>query len=87
MGLLDWVKVTLAVGVTIYALLSYHRLKGGMMSEPYLVFVACGLVGACSAASDAIGLEVAQELLGIVFYCLLFVGFWSLCQTWRRFGS
>lgn len=87
MDLLDSVRVLLAAGVTIYAFLSYLKLQGGTMSVPYLVFTVCGFVGACSAASDALNLELAHGLFGILFYCLLFVGFWSVYRTWSRIGK
>ena len=73
MALLDWARMVLAIGVTIYAALVARQFRGGKLSESYLILVICGLVGACAAASDALNYEMAHGLLGIIFYALLFV--------------
>ena len=84
---LSLVRAVLSGGFSIYAYMTYLKLKGGKMSEPYLVFVVCGIVGGLSAVSDATGYEVAHGLLGIVFFILLFLGCWSIYQTWTSFGK
>jgi len=87
MALLDWVRVLLGIGVTIYAYLSYRKLRGGTMAEPYKIFTICGIAGTCSSVTDALEYNFVHGLLGIVFWALLFLGFWFLYQTWTRFGK
>ena len=85
--LLDAVKVVLAAGVAVYAFLTYEKLRGGKMAQPYQVFTLCGLVGTCAAVADFLGADIAHDLLGIVFYLLLLVGFMYLYRAWNRLGS
>jgi len=81
MDLLGAIRFLLAVGVTVYAFLTYQKLKGGTVGKPYAVLTACGLVGVCSATADFLGLDTAHDLLGIIFYVLLFVGFMFLYKS------
>ena len=81
MDLLDTIRLLLAVGVTVYAFLTYHRVKGGTVGKPYAILTACGFVGICASAADFLGSDIAHDLLGIIFYLLLFVGFMFLYKS------
>jgi len=87
MDILDWTKAVLAAGIAIYAYLTYRKFRGGSIAGPYLIFAACGLIGVCSAIADGLNFDVVHDLLGIIFYCVLFVGFWDLYQKWNRLGK
>jgi len=83
---LDLLRAILAGGVSLYAYLTYRKLRGGMLAHPYLVFVVCGMAGAFSALADSMNLEVAHGLLGIIFYALLLLGLWFVYDFWSNLG-
>jgi len=81
LDLLDTIRLLLAVGVTVYAFLTYRKLRGGTVGKPYAILTTCGLVGLCAAVADSLGSDIAHDLLGITFYLLLFVGFMFLYKS------
>ena len=87
MAPLDGVRAVLAVGVAVYAFVTYRKFRGGKMAEPYLIFTVSGIVGTCSAIADFLNLEVAHGLLGIVFYLLLLLGFMFIYRIWANMGK
>jgi len=83
---LSLVRAVFSGGFAIYAYMTYLKLKGGTMAQPYVILAVCGFVGVLSAVSDAFNFEVAHGLLGIVFFLLLLLGCWMIYQSWCTLG-
>ena len=90
MSILDFAfslaRAVLSAGFAIYAYMTYLKLRGGLLAQPYLILAICGIVGVFSTVSDAFNYEVAHGLLGIVFFLLLFLGCWMIYQSWSTLG-
>ena len=52
-----------------------------------MVFPLRCLIGAFHAPTDALGLEVAHGLLGVISVLLLAYGFWKNYDSWSNFGK
>jgi len=57
------------------------------MAAAYLVFTICGMIGVYAAVSDALNLELAHGLLGLLFYLLLVVGFMMVHGNWTNLNA
>ena len=87
MDVVDVIKFLVAVGITIYAFLSYMQLRGGYMSKPFVAFTIAGAFFVLASILDLSGFEEIHDIAGVISLSTLLAGFVVLYRTWTKFAQ